>query len=183
MALKRDILLIAFLGLNCVLIAANLLLRKDNSELRTQVKILRAVNAPLPGTPITKLQGYDDNGKAKDLDFTAQHKDSLLFVFSVDCPYTKSVLPQWKKLMRDSNANIVFVETSGEVKRQFFSDRGMAAPENLLIISPQTRSQNRLAAVPSTVLINRDGKVMESWIGDLDHNDIDEIHRAMLFPN
>ncbi len=123
--------------------------------------------------------------KPLQADYTAptDSPNKLVFVFSTTCPFCKQNLEHWKKILTLANKNKLTVvgisldtaEKSVAYVKEHQIDFPVVTPLDL----PLFKSQNKLNAVPVTILRDSIGVVRNVWRGLLAEEQIKEVASAI----
>ena len=113
----------------------------------------------------------------------------VLFVLTTTCPYCKATLPVWSRLAdsltRLPNHSIQVIAISLDslqATRRFVTEHALSYPV-VTFPSPRLRRLYRAGAVPMTVVLDKDGRVLHARTGLLDVPAVlDSIHRAATLP-
>lgn len=120
-----------------------------------------------PGTIISKDLKFAD---ALDLEY-GTHSRTLVLALSKDCIYCASSIPFYKSLIgfraqeaRNTQLVAIFPNDDWETK-QYLRKEGL---ENLVSLANVNYSKLGVHANPTLILLDRRGRVLESWAGQLD---------------
>jgi hypothetical protein len=154
------------------LMAANLVLLRQNHQLKTQ--------APLPSAlavhreePLHDIGGVGFDGRFHRVEMprsTAEHL--LIFTFAPSCPecvQSKDSDAQLSAQAKKLGWRTIWISRSGNVEevRAFCNTSGVPLEEVLLNVPYSTYLRLGLAAVPQVVAVGENGKVDEVWLGRL----------------
>ena len=116
------------IGVIVMLCVVNLLLIKQNLELRRQlaaggrtVDLTR--NSLQPGDVVAPVSATDLDGRPYQIDYTRDGRQRLLLFFSPNCPYCRQQSPLWRDLLDkiDSNRFTVLGVVSDREDKQLVS--------------------------------------------------------------
>ena len=148
------LLVLALLMLNAALIVQN---KKLRASLATN-------KSPIleEGVLVPSLSGVDVDGKEFTLDFGADPRKVLIFVFSPRCGYCTQNMPNWsviaKRLDRRS-FRIVAVSTLSEGVREYIGKHGLTDVQVISEVDPKTRVSYEMNVTPQTILVDPHGRV------------------------
>lgn len=113
---------------------------------------------PAAGTALPALPGYSWN----------QHNETLLLVMRKGCHFCEDSMPFYRKLLQ--------VERDGKTKAHIVSvlpDEEIAAIRllqqanlNTPVVASYPLSQLNVSGTPTVILVNHDGRVERSWVGE-----------------
>lgn len=181
------------IGLIVILCTVNVLLIKQNLDLRRQLAsggrtLDVTTNFLQPGDVVTAVTATDLDGRPYQLDYKKDGRQRLLLFFSPDCPYCQQQSPLWRDLLDniDSNRFSVVGVVSDREDKQLVSAHADAAgyfktktPLPLVLFDSESLGSYKLSATPTTLLINDDGKVEHAWIGKWDSSSAKEVAQAL----
>lgn len=118
------------------------------------------------GTRLTSLAVTDDHNKSVTLNFDGADRPTVIYVFSPTCGWCAKNLNNVKALYRLRSSDYAFVGLS-------LSPRGLSeyvrqADLKMPIYSGISQNDLRrfhLGSTPQTIVISKDGVVMQSWEG------------------
>src|ERR1035437_6529697 len=155
-------------------------LRQQNTNLVSQVRSLEVTSAPAVGSSISSLGGVALDGKPVRLDLAHRGDSTLLFIMSPSCPYCATTLPAWKSMTSIIGAdNVVYVDVSGTITSAYLKGVGLESVPNIISLSPEEKLLHGFVATPTTVLIDKGGRVDTSWAGVLDEKELTTFNRAL----
>lgn len=181
------------IGLIVVLFTINLLLIRQNLDLRRQLAaggrtMDLTKNFLQPGDVVAPVTATDLEGRPYQLDYPKDGRQRLLLFFSPDCPYCRQQSPLWQDMLDkvDSNRFLVVGVVSDREDRQLVSAHADEAgylktrtPLPLVFFDSESLGSYKLTATPTTLLINDAGKVEHAWIGKWDSNSAREVAAAL----
>jgi peroxiredoxin len=154
------ILLVGSLGFNIFLGHDNIRLRGGNE--------LPALTA---GQPVPALQVKTVQGIAETIDYTDTAKPTVLYVFLTTCPWCMKNLENIRTLSAQKGDAFRFVGISLDTDGldAYITDNKLNFP---VYTDPdkQATTAYGLGAVPQTIVISPDGKVLQEWRGAYDRN-------------
>jgi thiol-disulfide isomerase/thioredoxin len=180
-------------GLIVVLCVLNLLLIKQNLDLRRQLSagartVDLSTNVLQPGDVVAPVAATDLSGRPYQLDYKKDGRRRLLLFFSPNCPYCQQQSPLWRDLLNkvDRNRFIVVGVVSDREDKQLVSAHAEGAgyfktntPLPLVFFDSESLGDYKLTATPTTLLINEDGKVEHAWVGKWDAASATEVAAAL----
>lgn len=152
-------------------------LADQNDELVQRLTNLReATRKPLPGYAVPTFTAPTLEGDTVTVGQTSPGQRQLLFVFTTTCPYCQATLPAWKHLASRVQADPGLdreVEVLGISKDSLAATRAYRHEHDLEfpILQFPRRKLVRLyrgGAVPLTMILDADGVVEYSRIGQID---------------
>lgn len=158
--------------LTIALVAANVILLRQNHQLKTQ--------SPLPSAltvrreePLHDIGGVGFDGRFHTVELPRSAAEHLLiFTFSpscTECIQGKEADAKLSAHARKLGWRTLWISRSGNVEevRAFCNSTGISADEVLLNVPYSTYLRLGLAAVPQVVAVGENGKVDEVWFGRL----------------
>lgn len=181
------------IGLILVLCVVNLLLIKQNLDLRKQLAaggrtIDLTTNFLQPGDVVMPVTATDLDGRPYQLDYKKDGRQRLLLFFSPNCPYCQQQSPLWRDLLDkvDSNRFTVIGVVSDREDKRLVSAHAEGAgyfktktPLPLVFFDSESLGSYMLSATPTTLLINEDGTVEHAWVGKWDETSVLEVAAAL----
>lgn len=140
--------------------------REDIVTLEEGETVVPLALADLEGSPARV--GYDDPGR-----------DSLLLIFSPDCPACEENMARWKELERTNvpeERQLYYISTTGQERtRRFVDEHGLDGP--VFVAAAGALAGYKVAYIPTTILVGPGGVVKRVWVGVLSEEDLDELKR------
>ena len=183
-------LTVALIGALSIL---NLLLIRQNFSLRKQLngagRIEASANSLKPGETVrTPIAGTDLKGQPYQMEYGNDGKRHLLLFFSPSCPYCMQQGPIWAdvlNLIDSSRFEVVGIVGDREDKQKvashadglgYFKTRTVLP---VVFVNDQMLARYKLAATPTTLLIDNTGKVEHAWVGKWDKSKMAEVAAAV----
>jgi peroxiredoxin len=181
------------IGLILVLCVVNLLLIKQNLDLRKQLAaggrtIDLTTNFLQPGDVVAPVTATDLDGRPYQLDYKKDGRQRLLLFFSPNCPYCREQSPLWRDLLDKVDSKrftVIGVVNDREDKRLVSAHADRAGyfktktPLPLVFFDSESLGSYKLSATPTTLLINDDGTVAHAWVGKWDEASAMEVAAAL----
>lgn len=119
------------------------------------------------GDYFSKLKVMTISGEELFLEFDKSSIDTVLFIFSTECPYCEQSILKWNDLQKefDDKFNFIGISVDNITKTSLFILK--TAPNFNIVIPLQTnfREDYKISGFPQTVVINKSGKVERYWLG------------------
>lgn len=178
LSLSGSSVVIAILAILCVcLLYANSRLITAARLLTAQRDSLESGRGPVIGSMMTHLNGLDLRMASSS---SPSRKGTLVLVYAPDCAFCKANTAQWNTLISNSpDLRLVLADLSGGREGQGL--RGLS-PRNgslSLTLAPEEQLLHNLHVTPTTLLLDRDGKVVGVWSGLLGPNHVRAIENAV----
>lgn len=181
------------IGLIVILCLVNLLLIKQNLDLRKQLAaggrtIDLTTNFLQPGDVVTSVTATDLDGRPYQLDYKKDGRQRLILFFSPNCPYCQQQSPLWRDLLNKVDSNrftVIGVVSAREDKRLVSAHADGAGyfktktPLPLVFFDSESLGSYKLTATPTTLLISEDGRVEHAWVGKWDETKALEVAVAL----
>jgi peroxiredoxin len=180
------------LGLIPALMVVNLLLIRQNFALRRQLsevgRMSETPNVPKVGEMVAPITGTDLNGQPLEVKYQKDGRRHLLFYFSPNCPYCVQQASQWREILNkvdDGRISVVGVVSDREDKQAVLAHAEGAGylktktPLSIAFFNDDSLARYKFTAMPTTLLINDDGKVEHAWVGKWDEEKANEVAAAL----
>jgi peroxiredoxin len=164
--IARLALLIA-VAASAVLIIA---LAREKQSLEARYGELAArIQHPYAGMYVPVVRAPSVRGDSFVIGEAAEGERQLLFAFSTTCGYCDASLASWEaiaaRLAGEPGARVYGVSRDSlEATRAYVEDHGLTFPV-VILNEPRLRALYRLQAVPQTLILNRDGRVVYARLG------------------
>lgn len=173
---RRTALLLLFSGV--VLLAFNLLLVKQNKELKASAHTGERNLALKPGTQMPAIEGHGPDGNKLRLDYAANQRKTLVMVFSPNCSACRENMPNWRAIIDrvDRQAfRLVGISLAAKGTREYVDENQLNDMNILAEVDAKTRVAYNLMLSPQLILIDADGNAEKVWSGVLDSDDKREV--------
>ena len=165
----------AFAAVNLLLVGACLLTLRQNVKLRGEAANYVAMLTPADGVRVPPLVGEDSMGASQAITYGQDPRPTLVYTFSKECGYCKE---NWRA-MRSLQAlvprqlRIVYIDTQLDIfDSKYLAANGIGQSVLLVLLSPATVFAYDARAVPQLLLVDRDGRVQWSHMGELAPADV-----------
>ena len=184
---KVSIALIALLGM---MTAADILLLRQNFQLRTQLR----GNSPGPeiGMTLRSVVTKDLEGQTVQLGDTGSGPKRVYLYFTATCKYCREVFPYWKTIVKEAanhNLEVIGLVKEGEDQtalKAFLKEMTCSSDSNtplrVAFIPQDLQRDYKLSATPTTLIADNRGVIEQSWIGAWRAKDFPEVNSALDFP-
>ena len=170
------VLIAAFLLVNLLLVAACLFALQQNVKLRNEVIHDVQLLTPAKGAVVPPLLGEDWKGTPQAVAYGQDPRPTLVYTFTKECPHCQQNWLAMRSLQAlvPRQLRIVYIDTQGDV----FGPKYLAANgigQSVLFVeflSPEVRIAYDARAVPQLLLVDHNGRVQWSHIGELAPNDV-----------
>lgn len=155
------LLLVAVVGLN-------LLLLKQNRDLKIAIAKSPREAVVKPGQVLPALHGKTTNGESLTISYGNDTRKTVLLVFSPGCDFCSQNMPNWHRIIRSlnpSNYRVVALSIRSDGSRQYVETYGLNVIPAITELDPKDRVNYELNVTPETILIDSDGKVEAVWAG------------------
>jgi peroxiredoxin len=122
------------------------------------------------GVSLIDLSVTDLNHSASSLRLRRDGPPTLMYVFSPSCHWCKRNLQPMQALMslEKTQYSTVGVSLTDLGLSQYLRENPMPFP--VYVVSPQTASKVGLMYTPETIVIDKNGQVLRTWIGAYSNN-------------
>jgi hypothetical protein len=166
---------VAFIAVNLLLVAACLFALRQIATLRTQLAGAVSLLAPTNGTVLPTLVGEDWTGATQAIAYEQDQRPTLVYTFSEKCPHCQAnwramhslqaLAPRWTRF--------AYIDTYGDkFTPQYLADSGIGQSVLLVKLSLGSPVAYDARAIPQLLLVNHDGSVQWSHVGELAPSDI-----------
>ena len=138
-----------------------------------------------PGGPQREVQenllpslivGTDSAGAAVTLGIADTRRPVVLFALSVDCPYCRRNLPNWRAIARslggdNESAEIVVLSISPPEETTAYLQANNL-PTNTVFVDKSELEALGLRGVPGTIAITPGEQIARKWVGVLESEDV-----------
>ena len=165
----------AFAAVNLALVAACLFVLRQNVRLRSNMVADEALLTPAKGTVGPPLLGQDWTGAPQAVVYTQDRRPTLVYTFSMECGYCQQ---NWRamrsfQVLAPRQLRIIYIDTVGDLfTPKYLAAVGIGRSALLVKLSQATAFAYDARAMPQLILVNRDGRVQWSHVGELATADI-----------
>ena len=126
-----------------------------------------------------RWRSIDENGAIEAAtDQLPDTHDSLLFIFTTDCPACRRTQSAWRSIHQSlgNRVNVVGISLSDiEATRSYRESLALPFPVGIPTNPPKFIESFSISSVPLTVRINPEGRVTGVWSGTLSAHQLSEI--------
>lgn len=166
-----------------LVVAANLLLLRENRELRSVLLRARRSLEPPLGVRLPALKGISVEGKPITLEYGGGESGTAIFVLSPRCPLSESSWPDWRILRQDLGSagfRVAFVDLSGSISQDYVNLHGILDATVIRTLDPRARLDYNLRSTPQLILVGPDGRASRVWTGRLDQKALRDCRRSLV---
>lgn len=164
-----------------VLLAADVVLltlktRKLEKELANSSQIAQ-VEPLTPGEIVGGFSVEALDGTPTNISYSDPDASYLLFVLSTTCPHCLANIVKWKSITERVGEGVYVVGVSlhdVEKTLTYMSDKDVPF-YTVCATDAQFQENYKISGVPSTILISGRGVVRNTWVGELNDDQVDEI--------
>ena len=161
-----------------VLLGLNLLLVKQNKELKAYAQTGERNLALKPGTQLPPIEGHGPDGNRMRFDFASDRRKTLVMVFSPNCSACRENMPNWQAIIGrvDQQAyRLVGISLAAKGTREYVEENQLRDMSIVAEIDAKTRVAYNLLLSPQLILIDANGNTEKVWSGVLDSDDKREV--------
>lgn len=172
--IRNNFALLAVLGISIPLLLLNILLLRQNSDLRSQLESFHPARLKA-GDKVSGFIAKNLNGETISFNYLENNNKRILMYFAPTCQYCKQQFPKWREVINHSKENHLDAfgivhegENSQEIKKyldDFNLGMSSESPLQVLFVSDETLKSYKLNRTPTTILVSEDGIVEQSWVG------------------
>jgi peroxiredoxin len=164
---SRALILLGLLVASGLVVALGMEVRGLRADLRSASDRNRFLG---PGMYIPRLELVDPDGGTGVIGDARQGTGEILLIYNTTCPFCRSVLPVWMELSeRASVAGVAVHGLSLDPARETagFSAEHHLGFRSLLLETERERSLLRAGAVPQTLVLDQEGRILAAMRGAL----------------
>jgi peroxiredoxin len=165
-----------------VLLAANIALIHQNSQLKARLALPPPQMEASQGAQVPDLKGFDPDGKPVEVLYGRDSRKVLVLVFSPTCPFCDQNWPKWQQVISSldrSAVRPVLVDVTSTTTAGFVSQHQLSSLPIILKADPQATVNYRFQLTPQTILVGSGGKVEKVWTGVLNDSALAEIKQLV----
>jgi peroxiredoxin len=136
-------------------------------ELRAGQEVVPALQA---GEVLGPLQLPSLTGAVEAVGYDDTDQETVLLVFSPDCPACQGNMDAWKRLVGEDRARagrrFFYVSTADEATTRRFADTHELT-EPVLVADRESMIGYKITYIPTTIVVAPGGVVRKVWIGGL----------------
>ena len=151
-----------------VLLAANIALIHQNSQLKAQLSLPPPLMEAAAGAQVPDLRGVDVEGKPVEVLYGKDSRKVLVMVFSPTCPFCDQNWPKWQQVISSLDPSAirpVLVDVTSTTTAGFISQHQLSSLPVILKADPRDTMDYRMHLTPQTILVDPNGKVEKVWTG------------------
>ena len=165
----------AFGAVNLLLVGACLLTLRQNVRLRGEAAYYVAMLTPANGTLVPPLVGEDRRGATQSIIYGQDPRPTLIYTFSKECIYCQENWHSMRSLqtLAPRRLRIVYVDTVLDIfTPEYLVANGIGQSVLLVQLSPTAAFSYDARLMPQLLLVDRDGRVQWSHVGELAPGDV-----------
>jgi peroxiredoxin len=171
----------AIVGCCLLLLAANIALIHQNSQLKARLALPPAALEAAAGAQMPDLHGFDSAGKPVEVAYGKDPRKVLVMVFSPTCAFCDENWPKWEQVIASldrSAVRPVGVDVTSTANASFLSQHPSGLPV-FVKVDPQATVNYRFQLTPQTILLDSAGKVEKVWTGVLTDSAVTELKQRL----
>jgi len=152
---------------------------RANNEL--SVELRRQMTVPL-GIVMPPLEGEDSSGKSLKVPAENPGHPTVLFVFSPSCHFCAKNWPNWTSILASEMKGgwrPVFVNAGTLLTPDFRKAHGIDHYITLDKTTSETQLAYRLSETPETIILNSEGRAVQTWAGELSPKVVNDFSRTL----
>lgn len=172
---------LAISGCCLLLLAANIALIHQNSQLKARLALPPLAMEAATGAKMPDLRGFDLEGKPVEVLYGQDSRKVLVLVFSPVCAFCEKNWPMWNQVISSldrSAVRPVAVDVTSTSSASFVSQHLPGLPV-FLKVEPQATVNYRFQLTPQTILLDSAGKVEKVWSGVLSDSSVSELKQRL----
>lgn len=170
--------LAAFVAVDLLLVVACLFALRQNVRLGREVAAEEALLTPGKGTMMPPLAGQDLTGAPQAVAYGQDLRPTLVYTFSKECGHCQQ---NWRamrslQVLAPRRLRTAYVDTLGDVfTPDYLAASGIGQSVLLVQLSPEAAIAYDARAVPQLLLVDHDGRVQWSHVGELAPSDVSKV--------
>ena len=168
---------VALLGMLLFLIISNVLLLRQNLQLRAQITGTQPVVLQ-PGDKVPEFAAVNLNGENVDVKYKGEGPKRILLYFTPTCPYCREQFAYWREIIGRADSSrfeVLGLARTAEDKSRLEDYLRLVncasdsqTPLRIALIPEAVRRDYKFSATPITVIVANDGTVEKQWVGRWD---------------
>lgn len=182
--ISKSAIIIFLLTALCLLVL-NVILLKQNQEMKAQLTKHTSSPELTTGTQLPSLRGRGVDGKEMQVSFGKDPRKSVLLVFAPECQFCERNMSVWKQILDNINKSsfrVTAVSLSSQNLTNYIAAHQLNAIPVLTDVNLQDRESYKLASVPQTIFIDANGRVEKVWTGLLQGEVLNEVQKDLNMP-
>lgn len=152
------------------LFSVDLVLLSHNDRLQTVLRTRASSMLPQEGTIVPELHGLTTDARLGNIGYDGERRQTVLFVFSPDCPFTDMNWPYWEAIARQIDTDrfrLVYANISDFLLADSYTRTHYFHPDASVFaaVDAQSTVDYNLSQTPILMIINSDGTVQNVWVG------------------
>lgn len=164
----------------------SILLIFQNRDLKRTLSITTSLGLgePLkPGERVESFRVQTLDGSTTVVNYDDPTRKHLLFVLSTTCPHCERTLPAWQSIVKNKSDNCdilgVSIHNLDDTKK-FLTSKDVGFYTVSVMNDTSFNRKYKISGVPETILINNNGIVEKTWVGELSDDQATEIKNLMI---
>jgi peroxiredoxin len=170
----------AISGCCILLLAANIALIHQNSQLKARLALPPPQLEAAQGAQMPDLRGFDLAGEPVQVLYGKDPRKVLVLVYSPTCAFCSQNWPKWQAMITSldrSAVRTVAVDVTSSSSETFIQQHQLTGLPVFQKVDPQATVDYRFQLTPQTILVDPTGKVEKVWTGVLNDSTLNEIKR------
>jgi len=172
----------ALSGCCLLLLAANIALIRQNSQLKARMAQPAPQMEAAHGAQMPDLKGFDLAGGRLEVAYGKDPRKVLVLVYSPTCPFCEQNWPKWETMIASldrSAVRPVAVDVTSTSNPAFVQQHQLASLPVFQKVDPQATVNYRFQLTPQTILVDSAGKVEKVWTGVLNDSALAELKQRL----
>ena len=172
----------ALSGCCLLLLAANIALIHQNSQLKERLALPSPQMEAARGAQMPDLKGFDLAGKPVEVAYRKDPRKVLLLVYSPTCPFCDQNWPRWEGMIASldrSAVRPVAVDVTSTSSEGFVQQHQLGSLLVFQKVDPQATVNYHFQLTPQTILVDSRGKVEKVWTGVLNDSAVADLKERL----
>jgi peroxiredoxin len=170
-----------------ILTLCNVLLMRQNSQLRTTVHKLESEQRIQAGDRLDSFTGTDLEGKPVEVKFDDNNLKKVVLFSSISCPFCQKQNPKWNQLIEKIDRRkyeVVELFRDNESRNQVaaYLKANSLSNEDLVkvfLAGNKFLKEEKLNGTPITLVVGQNGVVERAWVGLWDAAALTEVNSVL----
>ncbi|MGH9371268.1 MAG: TlpA family protein disulfide reductase [Vicinamibacterales bacterium] len=131
-----------------------------------------------PGMYVPRLELMSLDGSSATIGESVTGAHEILFLYNTTCPFCRAIMPVWKQVADralNAGSSVHGLSVDGVAETARYSREHELNFPTLILATDRTRALLGARAVPQTLVIDPEGRVVASWMGGLSPVVIDSL--------
>jgi len=167
---------VIFGSIALLLAAANILLLRQNLQMRREIEKVRSPLLEI-GETVPSFSGMDVTGQPLPIGYTGRESTRVLLYFTPTCPYCREQFPYWRQVAEGAASpkfQVMGIVSDREDRAGVAAYLRSFGCEHLPVafVTSHVLTAYKLSMTPTTLVVGNKGKVEAVWAGKWGSTDL-----------